>query len=273
LDRETLRQLLQAVNLRLQELELEKSNFIARALHDLRTPLTALQGYCGLLAEGKLGPMNAVQKELLERMRWSSRRLAGLVEGAVSLLTQGHVERAPRCNASDMGETLERALHDVYPFVQDKGLQIEIDLQPAAGALGFEAEQIQRVFVNLLENSCKFTPKQGRVQIKGYSFQREDGNAPEGYRVDVNDSGPGVTAELSEKIFEQFTSYGECEDRSGGGLGLAICRSIIKAHGGAIWATPSQNGGRFSFFLPFREPVPVHKGMWDGAALQVEQVC
>jgi signal transduction histidine kinase len=68
--------------------------------------------------------------------------------------------------------------------------------------------------------------------------------------MDIFDTGPGVSPHLCEKIFEQYTSYGGPNDRSGGGLGLAICRAIILAHGGAIWAAPSEEGGRFSFVLP-----------------------
>jgi K+-sensing histidine kinase KdpD len=68
--------------------------------------------------------------------------------------------------------------------------------------------------------------------------------------VDISDSGPGVPSQLEEKIFEQYASYSGARDRSGGGLGLAICKAIVASHLGIIWATPSQDGGRFSFVLP-----------------------
>jgi signal transduction histidine kinase len=74
------------------------------------------------------------------------------------------------------------------------------------------------------------------------------------YQVDISDSGPGVPEALAEKIFEQYTTYGGGADRSVGGLGLAIARAIIRAHGGKIWATPTAEGGRFSFMLPLQTP-------------------
>jgi signal transduction histidine kinase len=262
LDRDALLQYVLEVNLKLQEYDQERSNFLARAIHDFRAPLTALHGYCGLLAEGKLGAVNAGQRELLERMRYSTRRLTRLAGGTLELLTHGRVNRMPDRRQSDIEDALDQALHDVYPFLQDKQIEIDVQIEPMRGSLLFEEEQIAQVLMNLLENSSKFTPKDGRIVVRGYPVRRGastrgDEAAPEsqvrigdGYRMDIFDTGPGVSPHLCEKIFEQYTSYGGPNDRSGGGLGLAICRAIILAHGGAIWAAPSEEGGRFSFVLP-----------------------
>lgn len=271
LDRDALLQYVLEVNLRLQEYDQERSNFLARAIHDFRAPLTALHGYCGLLGEGKLGSVNTGQRELLERMRYSTRRLTRLAGGTLDLLTQGHVNRAPDRREGDIAEALDQALQDVDPFLQDKQIEIDVQLEPVVGTLLFEAEQIQQVFMNLLENSSKFTPKDGRITIRGYPVRRgestpEKGSASElqakvgdGYRVDVMDSGPGVPAHLAEKIFEQYASYGGNGDRSGGGLGLAICRAVLLSHGGVIWATPTDDGGCFSFVLPANAAVKYAK--------------
>lgn len=259
-DRDALLQYVLEVNLKLQEYDQERSNFLARAIHDFRAPLTALHGYCGLLAEGKLGPVTAGQKELLERMRYSTRRLTRLAGGTLELLTQGRFKRIPDRKSGDMEQALDQALHDVYPLILDKQIEIDVQMEPVAEGLSFEAEQIEQVLMNLLENSTKFTPKGGKITIRGYLVHnRPEGldsaahmqlGTREGYRVDVLDSGPGVPKHLAEKIFEQYASYGGTEDRSGGGLGLAICRAIVVGHGGAIWTTPGREGGRFSFVLP-----------------------
>jgi signal transduction histidine kinase len=261
-DRDTLLQYVLEVNLKLEEYDQERSNFLARALHDFRSPLTALHGYCGLLAEGKLGIVSPEQQELLGHMRRSTKRLARLVGGTLELLLQGRFDCQPKRVAGDIEETLNAALHDVYPFLQDKSIDLAVDLQAPNGMLLFEAEQLQQVFVNLLENSCKFTPRNGTIQIRGYSVYRnsEPGiqdpcsdaqeRVPDAYQVDISDSGPGVPPHLEKKIFEQYASYSGANDRSGGGLGLAICRAIVTSHLGNIWATPSQDGGRFSFVIP-----------------------
>lgn len=265
LDRDALLQYVIEVNLKLQEYDQERSNFLARAMHDLRAPLTALHGYCGLLADGKLGPLSTSQCELLDRMRFSTSRLTRLASGTMQLLTEGRTTRAPRRLPGDMDEVVEHALHDVYPLIMDKQIEIDVSMQPVGDQLLFEAEQIQQVLINLLENSIKFTPRQGRITIRGYpvsgAVQREGRRdepraeagrkyCGDGYRIDIADSGPGVPERLAEKIFEPYVSYSGTVDRSGGGLGLAICRAIITAHGGSIWATPKRDSGCFSFVLP-----------------------
>lgn len=260
LDRAALLQYVLEVNLKLQEYDQERSNFLARAIHDFRAPLTALHGYCGLLAEGKLGPVTVGQRDLLERMRYSTRRLTRLAGGTLELLTQGRLNRVPDRNSGDIEEAVDQALHDVYPLLLDKHIEVDVQLEPATDGLLFEAEQIQQVLINLLENSSKFTPKGGKITIRGYAVQEDlEPHGPSshmppgihhGYRVDILDSGPGVPVHLAEKVFEQYASYGGTGDRSGGGLGLAICRAIVIAHGGTIWTTPGREGGRFSFILP-----------------------
>lgn len=258
-DRDALLQYVLEVNLKLQEYDQERSNFLARAIHDFRAPLTALHGYCGLLAEGKLGSVTAGQRELLERMRYSTRRLTRLAGGTLELLTQGRFQKVPDRNSSDIERALDQALHDVYPLVLEKKIEVDVQMEPVTDGLLFEGEQIEQVLMNLLENSSKFTPKGGKITVRGYPVHNGEGHGTvwrmqagtrDGYRVDILDSGPGVPSHLAEKVFEQYASYGGTEDRSGGGLGLAICRAILIAHGGAIWTTPGRDGGRFSFVLP-----------------------
>lgn len=272
LDRDALLQYVIEVNLKLQEYDQERNNFLARALHDFRAPLTALHGYCGLLAEGKLGTVSTSQRELLDRMRCSTRRLTRLASGTLELLNEGRTARKSERLPGDIGDAVDQALHDVYPLILDKEIEIDVQMEPATGALLFDTEQIQQVLVNLLENSSKFTPKDGKIVIRGYPVDNAAAagtgpagwqpkaittapNSGGGYRIDIMDSGPGIAAHLAEMIFEQYTSYGGTGDRSGGGLGLAICRAIVVAHGGAIWVIPSRDGGCFSFVLPARMQV------------------
>lgn len=260
MDRAALLQYVLEVNLKLQEYDQERSNFLARAIHDFRAPLTALHGYCGLLAEGKLGSVSVGQRDLLERMRYSTRRLTRLAGGTLELLTQGRSNRAPDRSSEDIEDAVDQALHDVYPLILDKQIEVDVQMDPVSDGLLFEAEQIQQVLINLLENSTKFTPRGGKITICGYVVHEEaerrnlsshmPSGVRDGYRIDILDSGPGVPTHLAEKVFEQYTSYGGTGDRSGGGLGLAICRAIVVAHGGTIWTTPSREGGRFSFILP-----------------------
>jgi signal transduction histidine kinase len=134
----------------------------------------------------------------------------------------------------------------------------------------FEGSQMEQLLVNLLDNACKFTPTAGLIEIKGYPFfwerrtqQAAEFNlstdrriqrmqAPNCFRVDIQDSGPGISPVHLGKIFEEYTSYGGGNDRSGGGLGLAICKMIACQHHGKVWAENTPAGPVFSFVLPFR---------------------
>ena len=130
------------------------------------------------------------------------------------------------------------------------------------------------MLINLLDNACKFTPKYGAIEVRGYPFfwerraklkttpsngeRRTAGiQAPNSFRVDICDSGSGVPMENLEKIFEEYTSYAGGQDRSGGGLGLAICKFILNLHQGQVWAESSADGSKFSFVLPFAQEAQV----------------
>jgi signal transduction histidine kinase len=272
-DRDALLQHVLRANLRLQEYDQDRTNFIARALHDLRAPLTALHGYCGLLADGELGAVNSQQAELLQRMRSSTRRMTRIVSSTFELSVAGRVERKLHLEQGDIEACLNQALHDVSPFVQEKQMAVEIQLDPPEQGIFIESQQIEQLLVNLLENACKFTPRRGNIEIRGYSVywdplsESDDSAMPSNaYRIEIRDSGPGIDASVLDSIFEEYTSYSGANDRSGG-LGLAICKMIVSAHGGKIWAASAREGAAFFVILPFEPKLHLgHPGAKSEAA-------
>lgn len=254
-------------NLKLQEYDRERTNFLARALHDFRAPLTAVNGYCGLLIGEQLGPLTDEQKEVLRRMQHSAKRLSRMAEGMFQLSAGRNIETRPRLQKGDIGDCVEQALHEMAPFADEKGISVSVDLKPSGARLSFERQQLEQLIVNLLENAIKFTPKSGFVEIRGYPYFWErrrvpmnrnsaerrgrDTPSPNSFRVDIRDSGPGIPEGQLERIFEEYTSYSGEHDRSSGGLGLAICRFIVNQHHGHVWAESSPKGAIFSFVLPF----------------------
>jgi signal transduction histidine kinase len=258
-DRDLLLQHLLQANLKLQEFDQERTNFLARALHDLRTPITALQGICGLLVDGELGPLTTQQRELISRMHNSSRRLARLGTGMFELSVNGRVQRTLQFEPGDIRRCVDQAVYEISGLAREKELRVASRIDSPNATFLIESHQIEQLLVNLLENACKFTPRAGEIEIHGYPVSW-DSNTPStcelagphnAYRVDIRDSGPGIEPSLLTAIFEQYTSYGGANDRSGGGLGLAICKLIACSHGGHIWATSSKRGAAFSVILPF----------------------
>jgi signal transduction histidine kinase len=258
-ERDQILQSLLKANLTLQEYDQDRTNFLARSVHDFRAPLTALQGYCGLLLEEGEGPLNSRQLDLVKGMHRSAKRLSTLATSLFELSIRNRVERGPNLQRIDIGSCIGQAIHEVAPLASEKNIEIRADVQEPRGAVMFEPGQMEQVLINLLENACKFTPKRGLVEITGYPVawsQAQNAMDPcsdqeeaDAYRVDVSDSGPGVLPEYRDRIFEEYTSYGGGRDRSGGGLGLAICRMILESHQGRIWADSKRQGATFSFVV------------------------
>jgi len=274
-DRDEILQCLIQANLKLQEYDQDRTTFLARAIHDFRAPLTALSGYCGLLLAEPLGPLNESQKEILRRMNHSAKRLSRMAGAMFQLSVGRHVVRRPELQHGDIRDCLEQALHEITPFADDKRLAIHTDLSPCEQPLYFEASQIEQVLINILDNACKFTPKAGSIEIRGYPYfwerrttrssvpagaerRRRSITEPNSYRMDIRDSGAPIPPEHLEQIFEEYTSYSGGRDRSGGGLGLAITRLIVTQHDGHVWAENTEVGPMFSFVLPFHRREPAH---------------
>jgi signal transduction histidine kinase len=267
-ERDDLLQCLIQTSLRLQDYDHERTAFLARAVHDFRAPLTAVSGYCGLLLGEHLGTLNETQKEVLQRMQHSARRLSRMAAAMFELSVGRHVKRCPHLVQNDIRECLEQALHEIMTFAEEKRIAITTDLAPCDFPLYFEAGQIEQVLINILDNACKFTPKAGMIEVFGYAYfwerrssrsavptaQRRhvDRSDPNCYRIDIRDSGAPIPSEHLHRIFEEYTSYDGSGDRSGGGLGLAIARMIMAQHDGQVWAENTAFGPRFSLVLPKR---------------------
>jgi len=266
-DRDQILQSLIEANFRLQEYDQERTHFLERAIHDFRAPLTALSGYCGLLLSGALGEVKTEQVEVIQRMQQSTGRLSRLANGMFELGISRRAQRIPEFGHANLEECLERARVETANFLRDKKASLEVEMSPTPPSLYFDASQIERVLINLLDNACKFVPRGGTIEIKGYpcsvgrreirqitpisrETQSETHDELNTYRVDVLDSGSSIPQDQLDCVFEEFVSSGSRQDRSGGGLGLAICRFIIQQHGGCIWAANTEAGPMFSFTLP-----------------------
>jgi two-component system sensor histidine kinase KdpD len=134
------------------------------------------------------------------------------------------------------------------------GRRVEVTIAPGLPLVPIDAVLIEQVLINLLENAAKYTPTGSPIEISAHQDQTD-------VVIEVADHGPGIPKELADKIFEKF--YRLPRERAGGGagLGLAICRGVVEAHGGRIWVNSREGeGSTFSFSLPI-EGVPPDMGM------------
>ena len=266
--RDNLLQCLLETSLQVQECYGELGSFLLRNRHDYIAPLTAASGYCSLLMSRRLGSLSAEQFEALECVQHSLKRITRMSENAYRVSVGEHKRPTLELKQDDIQACIEQSVSEVLHLASEKDISILEEIEELQVPLMFDAKQVSELLVNLLENACKFTPRAGAIQIKGYLVQwdrskpprrarrpdrvRENGTAEpvNGYRVDIEDSGPGIEEAKIESIFDPYTSSSGSQDRGGWGLGPAICRVIASAHQGEVFARPSKQGGKFSFVLP-----------------------
>jgi two-component system, OmpR family, sensor kinase len=229
--------------------------FVADASHELRTPLTSVLANLDLLTE----ELDGEQAETAEAALRSTRRMRRLV-GDLLLLARADARRVQPHRPTDLAEVLIEAAAELGPMAERHGLSI--DAQPAV--VDGVRDELHRLVLNLLENAVRHTPPGTRVEA---STSARDGEAI----LVVQDSGPGIPAELSQRVFERFVRGGR-DGGKGSGLGLAIVRSVTQSHGGTVVLETPENGvgTRFVIRIPSphiaRAPVPVGEPAENGAA-------
>jgi len=225
----------------------EREELVAVVSHELRTPLTVLSGFNKLLLSERVGTLNAEQRRFLAESERSCRRLdafiGNLIEAARQSAREGPLEL---CDAS-----LEAAVRGVVealsPLAEERGQRVDVRLAPEAARARFHPLRIEQVLTNLLSNAIRFAPKGGRIEV---TTRRVAKAGAEHVEVAVSDDGPGVPAADRERIFLPWVRGGAQSD-GGLGLGLAICKHLVEAHGGTIAVGESALGGaRFAFTLP-----------------------
>lgn len=238
---------------RLAELEELKESFIAKITHDLRSPLGAVIGHAELMTMGTRGPLTPKQAESVRIIIESCRDLAELIDNIleVTKLEAGKLEFAPRSN--DLRAAVDGVFALLAPKAAEYGVALDAAAVPEGVAVWMDEQALRRTLTNLLSNSLKFTPKDGRVAVE---WSSEPGG---GDRVSVRDSGIGIPADKLKTLFTKFSQVAETLHKvryaKGTGLGLVIVKEIVESHGGSVRVeSPAGGGAVFSFTLP---PKPV----------------
>jgi PAS domain S-box-containing protein len=226
----------------LREIDRLKSEFIATASHELRTPLTSVQMGVHLLLEGAAGELNDKQTEVLGACREDCERLDALMRDLLDLSRIEAGENQPQLHPLNLREVITKEAEELRPQVEAKGLSFHLDVPPDLPAVVADASQIARVITNLVSNAIRYT-KQGEIGITAARRGRF-------VAVAVSDTGLGIPAEYLPHIFDKFVQVPGAPT-GGAGLGLAIARLIVEAHGGQISAQSELGeGSSFNFTLP-----------------------
>ncbi|MBI3301532.1 MAG: sensor histidine kinase [Deltaproteobacteria bacterium] len=234
-------------NDRLKELDRMKSDFVSNVSHELRTPLTAIKGSADLLLREVAGPLTERQSHYLNRMRTNTQHLAGLINDLLDLskIEAGKIEFKP--TRVSLGGLVHEVVETLRPIAAEKPLTLQAMAPEPSVLVWADRDKVTQVLMNLIGNAIKFTPAQGRVTVS----TTRDGKG--WAQVSVNDTGPGIPAEETQKIFEKFYQVAEAgkPKPKGTGLGLSISKALVELHGGKIRVESELNrGSTFSFTLP-----------------------
>ncbi len=241
---------------------------VAAASHELRTPLSLLSGYTKLLLAENLGALNPQQRGVLVEMDAAADRMQRYVDDFLAFGALESGKLFPDRQLQSVNNVVREVVEIWSPRFASANKVLTYlpgtDLPPAL----FDALKIHHVFSNLLDNALRFTPDGGEVTITtrphvwnrrgipnstqtGEERRREPSRRDNAVRVDIRDMGPGIPAEYHTQVFEEFQRLPIAGNSAGAGLGLAIAKRLIEAHGGRIWIESGSNQGAiFSFLLP-----------------------
>ena len=228
----------------LQLLERTRKRWIAEIAHELRTPLTVLQAELEALAVGvrPLGP------QAISSLQDETRQLTRLV-GDLHQLALADLDALPMTMGPvDLADMTRRVVDRFRTQADSKGLRVELDVADGSIDIDADAQRLEQLLGNLLQNSIRYTDAPGRIVVRA---RRSSGFA----ELVVDDSPPGVAVDDLQRLFDPLYRADQARSRKSGGsgLGLAIARAIVVAHGGKIAASPSPLGGlRLSATLPTR---------------------
>lgn len=235
---------LKEANLRLQELDKLKDEFVSLASHELRTPMTAIKSYLWMVLSGHGGALNEKQRFYTERAYSSVDRLIKLVNDMLNISRIESGRLTLDMQSVDIRKTIQEVIEEVSPRADELGVKIIMDKGENIPEVIADSEKIKEVLFNLIGNSLKFTPKDGSIHIT-INKQEKD------VAIQIQDTGAGIASEDLPKLFNKFGllpgSYTTNQPVMGTGLGLYICRSIIQLHQGTIKAV-SEGKGKGSTF-------------------------
>jgi signal transduction histidine kinase len=233
-------------NKELRELDLAKDEFVSIASHQLRTPLTALKGYTGMLLDEDAGPINDKQREYLKEIKNANDRMIDLITALlnVSRVDLGVFVVEPE--SVDLKKVAESVLSELEMKIKEKGLKMSTSFEKNIPLVKADLKITRMIFQNLLTNAVKYTPARGSVSLN----IKKDGSA---ILISVSDTGYGIPEDAQSKIFTKMfrADNARLKDPSGTGLGLYIVKATVEQTGGKIWFKSKENkGSTFYFTIP-----------------------
>jgi two-component system NtrC family sensor kinase len=225
----------------LKELDRIKTDFVNTISHDIRSPLTSIYGFIGLI--DRVGPINRQQAEFIHHIQSSVQHITALIN---DLLDLNRVESGYDLQMADihMKDILTQTISDLEYQISEKMQEVVLTVPDDLPVIVGNSLHLQRLVSNLIENAVKFTPPMGRIDVRCHIDAGQT-------ILEVADNGPGIPLADQPHIFEKFYRGSNLSQVTNGtGLGLSIVKSIVEKHNGRIWLESSPLGTTFTVILP-----------------------
>lgn len=224
-----------------REIEEARRGLVAAASHDLRTPLASLRLLVDAIDDGVV--TGDTRDRYLTEIRTHVRVLSDLIDDLFELSRIEAGEISWTMRQVELGELIGETVAAMRAPAEERGVRLGAELPPAGVRAEADAEKLQRVLFNLIQNAIRHTPADGSVTVRAWPRGGE-------VEVEVADDGEGIPAGDGERVFEAFYRGDASRGEDGAGLGLAISRAIVEGHGGRIWVEDGMPGTRVRFTLP-----------------------
>jgi len=232
----------------LREVDRRKDNFMANVSHELRTPLVTILGYTQLVLSGRMGPLSDTQRQSLSTVHRNGQKLKDFIDELLDYSRHELTRESLTRETFPVRRAIDQAAAAIYPKLIEHQLTLQTRVARGTPDVFGEQGRVVQVLSNLLTNAERHCSPGGRLWIAA-------ARSGDRVRVSVGDNGEGIPADQRDRVFDRLFQGGDRalarEKGAGLGLGLAIAKSIVEAHGGRIWVDPRRkNGTRFCFDLP-----------------------
>jgi len=222
----------------LKSLDRMKNEFLSNVSHELKTPLISIMGYGEVISDGTIGVLNEEQAKAMEVIVRNSKRLRRLIESLLDLSIAQSGKTKYRFNLLQINEIIDSAILDISAQAKKKSIRIEKKIPANLPSINGDRNHLIKLLIYLIDNAVKFTPSGGLITVTVCEEEKK-------LHIMVSDDGIGISKEAIPYVFKLFRQVDGSTKRryQGAGMGLYLCKMIVAAHKGDIWASSTEGVG------------------------------
>jgi signal transduction histidine kinase len=231
-----------------------QAEVLASIAQDLRTPVSSIIGYTDLLLGESVGLLGAMQRKFLERIKASTERMGGLLDELINITTLERSNQNLNPTTVDLNAVIDEALAAIIAQLSERNIALRVDLPDDMPQLRADRDALQQILTNLLQNAGMVTPVDGEIWLRSRVEVQE--NQPGYVLIQVTDSGGGIPSEALPRVFSRLyrSDNQSIQGVGDNGVGLAIVKTLVEAHGGRIWVDSEMGtGATYSVLLPLAD--------------------